>query len=322
LVAIPQDGRVTGLLAFGLLAGLYYFFKGFRVYREFRVEEDTPEIPIRSVAMGLVHVNGEAEPGNEGSVFSPVGRTPCLFYKVDIDHWSGDGERGNWRHWKTAWGGARFTLTDATGQVTIDGRGAQLMTGQNTQAVAGGMPGAATLDDDIDNDPYAPPDPYATPVSSGTSSQTAPTGAAASAQTMAAAGPPTDAELIEFAETAPGGVGGATGYYRLTEYVILGGWSYDIIGTYMNDPEHLDDLDRAAALKDPSYTPPPEPAPGAASDRKLIGKGMNEKTFVISESGRKATQAAMRHTSFIQVFGGAALAVVCLALLLSQFGLL
>jgi hypothetical protein len=312
LPALPHDARLIGLLVAGICFGLVLFFKGFRVYREFRIEEDTPETPIRGMAMGLVHVHGEAQQGSEGAVLSPVGRTQCLFYKVDIDHWSGDGNRGSWRHWKTAWGGPLFALADSSGQVSVDAHGAQLMVGQNTQAVAGTRVGSAAVAVDDEPDPYAPPDPYDSSASS-----------AENPQAVAVLGPPSDLDLIEFAEAAPGGgLGGANGYYRLTEYVVLPGSSYDVVGTYMDNPEPVEDLDRAAAVKDPSYTPPPDPAPGTATDRKLIAKGENERTFVISGDDEKTTQMELRHKAFLEVFGGAALAIGCLAILLMQFGLM
>jgi len=58
-----QNWQLDALLMLGFGAGLYTFFKGFRIYREYRVLEDTPEVPIRSVAMGLVHVHGTATGG-------------------------------------------------------------------------------------------------------------------------------------------------------------------------------------------------------------------------------------------------------------------
>ena len=69
----------------GFGAGLYYFYKGFRTFREYRVLMDTPEIPIRSVAMGLVEIHGKAT--GIPPIPSPVTQTPCFFYKVDIEHW-------------------------------------------------------------------------------------------------------------------------------------------------------------------------------------------------------------------------------------------
>jgi hypothetical protein len=265
-----DDGRVTVWLAVGLAAGLYFFFKGFFVYREYRVVEDTPEIPIRSVAMGLVHIHGEARPGDGGMVCSPVGRTECLAYKVDIERWVGNMERGRWHHWKTDWGGPLFALADATGRVTINARGADLLVGQNTRAVADARMAFAS-----------PADPLDSP------------GAGAHAL-------PTDAELMEYAESVPGGsLDDATGKYRLTEYVIFGGWPYDVVGTYADNPQAAGEL-----------------------DRKLIRKGENERTYVISSESQAETQADLRYRAWLQVFGGAGLAIVCLAGLLSQFGLL
>lgn len=44
----------------GFFTGLAIFFNGFRIYREYRLLADTPEIPIRSIPMGLVHICGKA----------------------------------------------------------------------------------------------------------------------------------------------------------------------------------------------------------------------------------------------------------------------
>jgi hypothetical protein len=62
------------LLGFG--AGILVFFKGFREYRKYRILVDTPEIPIRSIPMGLVEIHGRAE--GEQTMPSPVSHTPCF----------------------------------------------------------------------------------------------------------------------------------------------------------------------------------------------------------------------------------------------------
>ena len=74
--------------------GLWSFFKGFRVMREYKVLEDTPRIPIRSVPMGFVHIRGKAESGEV--LASPVSHTPCCFYKVEIDEWKSEGRSKTW----------------------------------------------------------------------------------------------------------------------------------------------------------------------------------------------------------------------------------
>ena len=103
--------------------GLFWFFKGFRDYREFRVVEDTPEMPIRSVPMGLVHVHGKAT--GEQRVTGPITGTPCFFYKVDIERWVRDKSGGHWSHAATRAEGVRFCLADATGKVLVDAHGAE-----------------------------------------------------------------------------------------------------------------------------------------------------------------------------------------------------
>jgi hypothetical protein len=67
----------------GFILGLYWFFKGFGTFREYKVIADTPLVPIRSVAMGRVQIHGRAI--GEKRLQSPVSNQPCFLYKVDID---------------------------------------------------------------------------------------------------------------------------------------------------------------------------------------------------------------------------------------------
>ena len=109
--------------ALGFIAGLVTFFKGFKIYREYRVLEDTPEIPIRSIPMGLVHVHGRAT--GEKPIPSPVSHTPCFYYKVDIERWEHQGKSSGWRHYKTDTDGAKFYLEDGSGKVLVDAHSAE-----------------------------------------------------------------------------------------------------------------------------------------------------------------------------------------------------
>jgi hypothetical protein len=111
-------------LMLGACGGVYLFFKGFRVYREFRVVEDTPEMPIRSIPMGLVRVHGKAT--GEQRMTSPITGTPCFFYKVDIEKWEVKNNSGSWSHYRTDTDGVGFYLTDGTGNVLVDTHAAEL----------------------------------------------------------------------------------------------------------------------------------------------------------------------------------------------------
>ena len=115
--------KIDVWLAIGFGAGLYYFYQGFRTYREYRVLMDTPEIPIRSVAMGLVDIHGKAT--GIPPIPSPVTQTPCYFYKVDIEHWVTDKNGGHWSHLVTDADGPRFYVADATGKVLVDAHKAE-----------------------------------------------------------------------------------------------------------------------------------------------------------------------------------------------------
>ena len=106
-------GNIDVALAFGIVGGLVWFVKGFRIYREYRVLADTPETPIRSIAMGLVEVHGKANA--EQTIPSPVTHTPCCHYKVDIERWIRDKDGGHWSHAATDAQGVQFYLEDATG---------------------------------------------------------------------------------------------------------------------------------------------------------------------------------------------------------------
>jgi hypothetical protein len=95
------------------------------------------------------------------------------------------------------------------------------------------------------------------------------------------------------------GTHAAAGHYRLTEYCLLPGQTYNITGTCAENPN-----------------------PRNAHDRNIIVKGTNEPTFLISSRAEKEVQSWLRKQSILMVLGGAALAIVCLAVLLGKLGLL
>ena len=90
----------------------------------------------------------------------------------------------------------------------------------------------------------------------------------------------------------------ATGHYRFNEYCLLPGKTYDITGTCAENPNPRDEY-----------------------DRNIILKGTNEPTFLISSRPEKEVQSWLWKQTLWMVFGGAALAVVCLAIILGKLGL-
>jgi hypothetical protein len=113
----------SGALIFLFVAGLWTLFKGFRVFREYKIVEDTPRISIRSVPMGLVHIRGAAQV--DAPIPRPVSRTPCCFFKIEIDEWKAEGKSHGWSHLRTDLDGSQFFLVDESGKVLVDARAAE-----------------------------------------------------------------------------------------------------------------------------------------------------------------------------------------------------
>ena len=91
----------------------------------------------------------------------------------------------------------------------------------------------------------------------------------------------------------------ASGQYRLTEYCLVPGQTYDLTGTCAENPQPRDE-----------------------HDRNIIVKGTNEPTFLISSRTDKGVQSHLLKQTLWKVLGGAAVAIVCLAILLGKLGLL
>lgn len=148
-------GDIGGFLVFlAMLAGdlffcvifLRMFFSLFQKYRAYKILMDTPEIPIRSAALGVVKIRGKAE--SDRLEPAPFSQKPCCFYKAAIATWASarEGEStGHWQEFRSDLGGSRFSLTDGTGKITINA----------PEADIGDIHLAPTFDKVVD-EPFAP----------------------------------------------------------------------------------------------------------------------------------------------------------------------
>jgi len=280
----------TFALVLGFGAGLFFFFRGFRIYRKYRILADTPEMPIRSIPMGLVEVHGKAK--GDQLVTSPVSKTPCFFYQVDIEKWVRDKNRGHWAHAKTDADGAKFYLDDGTGKVLVDAHSAEYDLIRSARRETGrgfGSSWGRTL--------WGKKDPTLTTGPRATDSELL-----AYAQSVLSSSRPSvslDAGSI-LANLAGGSLslgGSSSDRYRLTEYCILPDHWYDLTGTCVENPNPQDE-----------------------HDRNLIVKGENEPTFLISWRSEKEIERTLHNRALFHIFGGAALSIVCLGILLWKFG--
>jgi hypothetical protein len=337
-----SDPTLWALIGFG--GGLFTFFRGFKVYREYRTIEDTPRIPVRSIAMGLVRIHGAAT--GDTVVSSPVTRTPCYFYKVDIEKWKTDSKgRGSWSHDVTDTGGVRFYLDDGTGRVLVDARDAEYDLPQTGKREVGGSRTTTTA------------------------------GASSSAS---------EAELLNyvreaharrftgFAEHLLTAVGPRTdpGHERARQAAISALESFksgaspaqlrdswrSFLGAQgpLADPEkerkRLAALNSLQHLRESSLPSFDFHAAGgryrfteycilpgqsyditgtcaenleatAGQERNIILKGQNDPTFLISSQTAREVETRLHRRAALRIFGGAALSLACLAFLLYKFGL-
>jgi hypothetical protein len=375
-----DDPTGYALLGFGF--GLYIFYKGFRQFRKYLLIADTPEIPIRSVPMGFVQVNGKAQ--GEKTVPSPVSHTPCFAYKVVIERWKtdSDGRGGHWSHHRTDMDGVGFYLADTSGKVLVDAQGAdfdlprsaQCEARPGTNAATGfaatqqellqyvnqadahwagglfehGLKAVGPLQDsrkeqtrqglmEIFQHASGTPEfltgmmtmaaPKIKQHLESMGPQSDPKHEEARQNALQALQhPPGSPEFMEGlrraeqtavkpGETNPfealtrtmGGTAGSTsgmfgaasGRYRFTEYCLVPGGQYDISGTCVENPHPKD-----------------------ANDHNMIVKGTTEKDFLISSKTEKELEKGLRRKAVLMILGGAALSVVCMAILLAKFGLL
>lgn len=113
------DGEVGFWAALALGAGPWLFWQGFRHLRLKRLIENTPTARIRSMAMGLVEVNGHVT--SRSTVTAPFSGRACAYWEVDVATRSG--KRG-WHVVHRNRSGHPFYLRDTTGVALVYPHGA------------------------------------------------------------------------------------------------------------------------------------------------------------------------------------------------------
>jgi hypothetical protein len=305
---MSSDGDSILYPTIGFGVGLYLFCKGFREFRKYRVMADTPVVPIRSMAMGRVEIYGTAQ--GEQKVRSPVSHTPCYWYKVEIEKRTKDSKgRESWSHHATDQNGVNFYLQDATAKVLANASSAELDLLQSCRTEMYGSEyiasaGAGTAVPQLVA--ARPPEAAASAPGTGSARVFTPGEARQEMESLRrqmrlqrrqAAQPQQNwgAKALGFLRRHSSS--GDTGRYRLTEWVIVPGHPYHISGTCAENPNPRDE-----------------------DDRNIIRKGENEPTFHISWRTEQEVEKYLHRRSLKFIFGGGALAVVCLGILVNNFG--
>jgi hypothetical protein len=139
--------KVKLLFYLALFAGIgvWLFFDGFKKWRRKRLIENIPTSKIRSMAMGLVELQGKAAQWLY-LLKGPLTGRDCVFYKFLVERYERRGKNSSWV--KVADGGSYdnlFHLDDSTGKVLINPRRAEINMdkpdfGYETGAFGGNMP--------------------------------------------------------------------------------------------------------------------------------------------------------------------------------------
>lgn len=117
-----NDPTVYALI--GAFAGVYVFYRGFRLLQRKRLIEDTPSSKIRSAAMGLVEVSGLAT--GPYTIPAPVSQLPCYFHRTMVWVYVQSGKNKRWKKVVDARFQVPFYLEDETGRVLVDPSDAEL----------------------------------------------------------------------------------------------------------------------------------------------------------------------------------------------------
>ncbi|WP_083928766.1 GIDE domain-containing protein [Geopsychrobacter electrodiphilus] len=119
------SGSLTALIAAGCL------ISGFRLLTLKRLMQNTPTSKIRSIAMGLVEVQGTAR--RQYALFSPRTDIPCIYYRLIRYR---KNQKNDWVVSSiTSSGHVPFWLEDNTGRVSVDPAAATVRAGHREESL-------------------------------------------------------------------------------------------------------------------------------------------------------------------------------------------
>jgi E3 Ubiquitin ligase len=108
----------------GAIAGVYWFYKGFRLLQRKRLILNTPASKIRSASMGLVEISGLAT--GPYVMTSPLKQVECYYYQSTAWELRQRGKNSEWVKVAEENLHVPFYLDDSTDKVLVDPRGADL----------------------------------------------------------------------------------------------------------------------------------------------------------------------------------------------------
>jgi Zn-finger nucleic acid-binding protein len=121
----PLDQTLLYLAA-GTVGGFGLFVYGWMIHQRKRLIESIPTSTIRSLALGLVEISGQAQP-EEGLLSAPFSGLPCVFYSYAVEERVGSGKNARWETMAKGTSEQPFFVSDTTGRVLVVPLGAELI---------------------------------------------------------------------------------------------------------------------------------------------------------------------------------------------------
>lgn len=126
--------RLAALASAAAITGPILFARGFRNLRKHQLITHTPTAKIRSMAMGLVELNGTVEP--RSLVTAPFSGRTCVFWQVEV---AVKGKYNSWHRVHQASSGQPFFLRDDTGLALVYPQGAECRLGHGVEEECVGL---------------------------------------------------------------------------------------------------------------------------------------------------------------------------------------
>jgi hypothetical protein len=285
-VLTSSKGSPTLAVILCLAVGAFIFFQGFRTFREYRILADTPIMPIRSIAMGLTHTRGKAT--GDDRLAGPLTAVPCFYYSVKVEKWVHRGKDSGWDTISNHMNHLPFYLDDGTARVAVNPQMAEFDLPPTFRRELGTTSGGNRF--------VEPTLGVAGPSDEDLRWYLM-------SRSGAGAGTENQGKMLAFSGISIDGGGLSVDFsaqrYRFTEECLLADRDCIVLGTCVANPRPQDD-----------------------GDRKLITKGENEKTLLISSKPEQTAEKDLRKKALILILAGSFFIITGAVIALSSAGLL
>jgi hypothetical protein len=235
--------------------GILIFISGLTAFKMKRLIENIPTSKIRSIAMGLVEINGKTIA--KKLLKSPFSKKNCVYYRYTIEEYRRSRKNSRWVTIKRGLDGVPFILKDNTGTVLVEPKGAKVDIPKDFEFRSG-----------FRKDP-----------------------------------PIAIKQFLKSSNLKFESFIGVNRTMRYREYFIAPNDNLYIIGTAGDNP-----FVKEASAKE-------------GTEDIMIQKGKNEKFYYISDKAEKDVVKSFKFKTFGGLFGGAALIILGLVVILINLGL-